>query len=68
MKQGLDTLQENEDKDRFFAELEQGKETPIDYSELNKKLSESGGHDTPTRYGMAVKTEGFVMSTCLTAL
>lgn len=30
------------DKNRFFTELEGGRNTPVDYSELNKKLSETG--------------------------
>ena len=40
-KPGLDTLEENADKSRFFAELEEGKSSPIDYSELNKKLTDT---------------------------
>ncbi len=36
---GLDTLEENIDKSLFFAELEQDRDTPINYSELNKGLS-----------------------------
>lgn len=50
---GLDTLEENADKSRFFAELEHGRDTPIDYSELNKKLTDterSSGLNTATRY------------------
>lgn len=49
---GLDTLEENADKSKFFAELERGRNTPIDYSELNKRLSETGRSsiaDTATR-------------------
>lgn len=38
---GLDTLEENEEKNKFFAELEEGKDSPVDYSELNKKLSDT---------------------------
>ena len=43
MRPGLETLEENKDKSKFFAELEAGKETPINYSELNKRLNESLG-------------------------
>ena len=49
---GLDTLEENADKKKFFAELEEGRSTPVDYSELNKKLSvteQSPTLDTATR-------------------
>ena len=35
---GLDTLQENADKERFFAELEGSHNIQIDYSELNRQL------------------------------
>lgn len=35
---GLDTLQEDADKEIFFAELEGSRNTPIDYSELNRQL------------------------------
>jgi hypothetical protein len=39
---GLDTLEENADKRRFFDELEQGRNTPLDYSQLNRELGETG--------------------------
>lgn len=39
---GLDTLEENADKRRFFDELEQGRDTPLDYSQLNRELGETG--------------------------
>ena len=39
---GLDTLEENADKRRFFDELEQGRDTPLDYSQLNRELGEAG--------------------------
>lgn len=39
---GLDTLQENADKRRFFDELEDGHDTPLDYSQLNRELGETG--------------------------
>lgn len=35
---GMDTLEEEEDKARFFAQLEAGALTTIDYSQLNKEL------------------------------
>ena len=45
-KPGLDTMEENADKSRFFAELEAGKSTPIDYSELNKRLTDTARSST----------------------
>ena len=39
---GLDTLEEGEDKKRFFADLEASQGTPLDYSELNRQLGETG--------------------------
>ncbi|XP_074043194.1 centrosomal protein of 162 kDa isoform X2 [Macrotis lagotis] len=35
---GLDTLEEQEEKERFFATLEKGLTSTIDYSKLNKEL------------------------------
>ncbi|KAM4694305.1 centrosomal protein of 162 kDa [Discoglossus pictus] len=35
---GLDTLEEQEEKERFFAKLERGASSTIDYSKLNKEL------------------------------
>ncbi|KAH0622116.1 hypothetical protein JD844_024130 [Phrynosoma platyrhinos] len=35
---GLDTLEEEEEKERFFADLEKGASSTIDYSKLNKEL------------------------------
>ncbi|KAM9316616.1 centrosomal protein of 162 kDa [Gastrophryne carolinensis] len=35
---GLDTLEEQEEKERFFAKLENGASSTIDYSRLNKEL------------------------------
>nr|XP_056712306.1 centrosomal protein of 162 kDa [Euleptes europaea] len=35
---GLDTLEEEEEKERFFASLEKGVSSTIDYSKLNKEL------------------------------
>ncbi|XP_043820598.1 centrosomal protein of 162 kDa [Dromiciops gliroides] len=35
---GLDTLEEQEEKERFFARLEKGLTSSIDYSKLNKEL------------------------------
>ncbi|XP_041798678.1 centrosomal protein of 162 kDa isoform X2 [Chelmon rostratus] len=35
---GLDTLEEEEEKARFFAQLEEGASTTIDYSKLNREL------------------------------
>lgn len=38
----MDTLEENEDKNKFFAELEKVKDGPVDYSELIRSLGETG--------------------------
>ncbi|XP_017658986.1 centrosomal protein of 162 kDa-like [Nannospalax galili] len=35
---GLDTLEEQEEKEQFFARLEKGLTSSIDYSKLNKEL------------------------------
>lgn len=35
---GLDTLEEQEEKEQFFARLEKGLTSSIDYSRLNKEL------------------------------
>ncbi|XP_043542917.1 centrosomal protein of 162 kDa isoform X1 [Chiloscyllium plagiosum] len=35
---GLDTLEEEEEKEKFFANLEKGASSTIDYSKLNKEL------------------------------
>ncbi|MEE6476339.1 hypothetical protein FKM82_011046 [Ascaphus truei] len=35
---GLDTLEEQEEKEQFFAKLEKGASSTIDYSKLNKEL------------------------------
>ncbi|XP_048386826.1 centrosomal protein of 162 kDa isoform X5 [Stegostoma tigrinum] len=35
---GLDTLEEEEEKEKFFANLEKGATSTIDYSQLNKEL------------------------------
>lgn len=35
---GLDTLEEEEEKARFFAQLEAGASSTIDYSKLNREL------------------------------
>ena len=44
---GLDTLQEKADKERFFAELEQNCNTPLDYSELNRQLENTAKTSPP---------------------
>lgn len=38
---GLDTLEEQEEKEQFFARLEKGLTSSIDYSRLNKELDSS---------------------------
>jgi protein QN1 len=35
---GLDTLEEQEEKEQFFTRLEKGLTSSIDYSRLNKEL------------------------------
>lgn len=52
LQPGMDTLQENADKERFFAELEGSCNTPLDYSELNRQLENTGKSLPPdtTRY------------------
>lgn len=35
---GLDTLEEQEEKEQFFAKLEKGLTSSIDYSKLNQEL------------------------------
>ncbi|XP_006200386.1 centrosomal protein of 162 kDa isoform X2 [Vicugna pacos] len=39
---GLDTLEEQEEKEQFFARLEKGLTSSIDYSRLNKELDSNG--------------------------
>ena len=39
---GLDTLEENADKLKFFSALEQGRDTPLDYHKLNLQLDNTG--------------------------
>ncbi|XP_067882965.1 centrosomal protein of 162 kDa [Heterodontus francisci] len=39
---GLDTLEEEEEKEKFFANLEKGASSTIDYSRLNKELESTG--------------------------
>lgn len=39
---GLDTLEEAADKQRFFGELEGDRSSPVDYSELNRQLGDTG--------------------------
>ncbi|XP_015206343.2 centrosomal protein of 162 kDa isoform X2 [Lepisosteus oculatus] len=39
---GMDTLDEEEEKARFFAKLESGVSSTIDYSKLNKELDSTG--------------------------
>ena len=38
---GMDTLEEEEEKARFFAQLEAGALSTIDYSQLNRELDSS---------------------------
>ncbi|XP_041844529.1 centrosomal protein of 162 kDa [Melanotaenia boesemani] len=53
---GLDTLEEEEEKARFFAQLEAGASTAIDYSMLNRELdSTSPSIDTDLRKTAALR-------------
>lgn len=47
---GLDTLEEGEDKKRFFSNLEGSQGSPLDYSELNRQLGETGQSSLTLRY------------------
>lgn len=52
---GLDTLEKEEEKARFFAQLEAGALSKQDYCKLNKELdSVSSSTATELRYGVAV--------------
>ncbi|XP_074189361.1 centrosomal protein of 162 kDa isoform X3 [Rhinolophus sinicus] len=51
---GLDTLEEQEEKEQFFARLEKGLTSSIDYSRLNKELdSNDSTHFTALRSNQA---------------
>ncbi|XP_032071786.1 centrosomal protein of 162 kDa isoform X1 [Thamnophis elegans] len=45
---GLDTLEEEEEKEKFFADLEKGACSTIDYSKLNKELDSNNSEILPT--------------------
>ncbi|KAM9425776.1 centrosomal protein of 162 kDa [Pholidichthys leucotaenia] len=45
---GLDTLEEEEEKTRFFAQLEAGASSSIDYSRLNRELDSTGSTVAPS--------------------
>lgn len=38
---GLDTMEEEEEKNRFFAQLEAGASSTVDYSQLNRQWDSS---------------------------
>lgn len=42
---GFDTLEEEEEKARFFSQLEAGASSTIDYSKLNKELDSTSSSD-----------------------
>lgn len=49
---GMDTLEEEEEKARFFAQLEAGASSTIDYSKLNRELDSTSSTIGPNlRYG-----------------
>ena len=39
---GADTLEEKAEKEQLFAVLEAGRSSPVDYSELNRNLGDTG--------------------------
>ncbi|XP_044278092.1 centrosomal protein of 162 kDa isoform X1 [Varanus komodoensis] len=45
---GLDTLEEQEEKEQFFADLEKGVSSTIDYSRLNKELDSNNSEELQT--------------------
>lgn len=57
---GLETLEEEEEKARFFAQLEEGASTTIDYSKLNRELDSSSTLGANRRY---VNTYALIYST-----
>uniref|UniRef100_A0A3Q1KI59 Centrosomal protein of 162 kDa n=1 Tax=Anabas testudineus TaxID=64144 RepID=A0A3Q1KI59_ANATE len=62
MSVGLDTLEEEEEKARFFAQLEAGSSSIIDYSKLNRELdSTSSTIGTNLRYGICL---GLILTYC----
>lgn len=65
---GLDTLEEQEEKEQFFAKLEKGLTSSIDYSKLNQELDSDDstqfkalhryqGNAEPTEDGCANESE-----------
>ncbi|XP_005995113.1 centrosomal protein of 162 kDa isoform X2 [Latimeria chalumnae] len=55
---GMDTLEEQEEKDRFFANLEKGTSSTIDYSRLNKELDSTDSTPLTTLMLKEQKLEG----------
>ena len=47
---GQDTLNEEDEKRKFFEQLEQGRGSSLDYSELNRQLSDTGLTGLSLRY------------------
>ena len=41
-KPGHETLEEEDEKQQFFAELEEGRTTSLNYSQLNHQLGNTG--------------------------
>ena len=52
---GPNTLEEDLDKQHFFVELEQDRASPIDYSELNRQLGDTGLSSLSTGYDKRMK-------------
>ncbi|XP_039077757.1 centrosomal protein of 162 kDa isoform X2 [Hyaena hyaena] len=50
---GLDTLEEQEEKEQFFARLEEGLTSSIDYSRLNKELDSNDSTQFKTLHSQA---------------
>ncbi|XP_043922087.1 centrosomal protein of 162 kDa isoform X2 [Protopterus annectens] len=55
---GMDTLEEQEEKERFFANLEKGASSTIDYSKLNKELDLSDSPPHRMLIGNIEKEQG----------
>ncbi|KAL7987922.1 hypothetical protein Chor_006841 [Crotalus horridus] len=65
---GLDTLEEEEEKEKFFADLEKGASSTIDYSKLNQELDSNNSeilHTFLRNQSQAKQTKGENDSECM---
>ncbi|XP_039190438.1 centrosomal protein of 162 kDa isoform X3 [Crotalus tigris] len=65
---GLDTLEEEEEKEKFFADLEKGASSTIDYSKLNQELDSNNSeilHTFLRNQSQAKQTKGEDDSECM---